>query len=51
VSDIAPYMKNGGPACPLDLNSNIETSYLIGSLDENPVCEISTNHVLEQPEY
>lgn len=50
-SDITPYLKTGTLYCPLDLAQNFQTSYLINQVSQNPQCQISTNHILEEPEY
>ena len=51
-SDIAPYLKNGGPVCPLaGTNGTFQSSYGINRLSANPFCMISVNHILEEPEY
>jgi hypothetical protein len=51
-SEIARYLKHGGPACPLaGPNGTFENTYIIGALRANPVCMYSFSHVLEEPEY
>jgi len=51
-SEIAPYLKNGGPVCPLAHGGSFDLSYTIGRLSVSPSCKISPfNHFLEEPEY
>ena len=51
--DLAPYLKNGGPVCPLaGPGGTFQSSYRINQLSTNPSCMISPlNHILEEPEY
>jgi len=52
-SDLAPYLKNGGPVCPLaGPGGTFQSSYGIARVYANPFCMISPlNHILEEPEY
>ncbi|PYK97291.1 MAG: hypothetical protein DME19_16820, partial [Verrucomicrobia bacterium] len=52
-SEIVPYLKNGGPACPLaGPGGTFQSSYGINQLSANPSCLISPgSHILEEPEY
>ena len=50
ASQIAPYLKNGGPACPLaGPRGTFQVSYMIHQLSSNPSCNFG--HILEEPEY
>ncbi len=52
LNEIAPYMKNGGPVCPLaGTSGTFYSSYTVNQLYKNPSCIISSSHVLEEPEY
>ena len=51
-SNIALYMKNGGPSCPVGGPfGTFDSTYIINRLSANPFCTISLNHILEEPEY
>jgi hypothetical protein len=49
--DIAAYLKPSGPACPLDAGGSFQSSYIVSEIVANPRCMISTDHILEEPEY
>lgn len=49
-SDLEPYFKNGLPVCPLGPPECVPCSYAIQTADRNPLCQISLEHVLEEPE-
>ena len=50
--EITGYLKHGGSTCPLSgPDGTFESSYIINNLGVNPNCMVSTDHVLEEPEY
>jgi hypothetical protein len=52
LSDLNPYFNSSNTTCPLGGSfATFASSYSINSVRANPSCQISTNHVLEQPEY
>lgn len=50
VPDVIQYLRTGGPSCPLDTFSNIWTSYTLNLACQNPICQYSFSHLLEEPE-
>jgi hypothetical protein len=49
--DIRPYFNYTTVFCPLDTTREVEVSYFFGEPATNPVCWMSTAHLLEEPEY
>jgi hypothetical protein len=49
--DFGSYFKNGFPVCPLGPPDCVPCSYATLTADRNPLCKISLEHVLEEPEF
>jgi hypothetical protein len=51
LDNLAPYLRNGVPLCPLDFTGFPYFSYSLREINANPNCHLSLDHLLESPEY